>query len=79
MILLIGPFSYELHGAHASSFTIDTRGILRTARRLRYDEQSSFNVTVVVHDAGTPQRLANATVTVQVLQVNKKEYINNAI
>lgn len=69
-----GVVTYSLPDQAADDvvFTIDqTSGTLRTAKRLDYEERQVYGVTVRATDGGRPALWAEATVIVEVLDVDE--------
>ena len=72
------PLTYALGGTDADSFDIvASSGQLRTKASLNYEAQSSYSVTVSVHDGkdaqGDPSTAVDATITVTVAVGNVDE------
>ena len=72
------PLTYALGGTDADSFDIvASSGQLRTKASLNYEAQSSYSVTVSVHDGkdaqGDPRTAVDATITVTVAVGNVDE------
>ena len=72
------PLTYALGGTDADSFNIvASSGQLRTKASLNYEAQSSYSVTVSVHDGkdaqGDPRTAVDATITVTVAVGNVDE------
>ena len=72
------PLTYALGGTDADSFEIvASSGQLRTKASLNYEAQSSYSVTVSVHDGkdaqGDPRTAVDATITVTVAVGNVDE------
>ncbi|KAL0839199.1 hypothetical protein ABMA28_015971 [Loxostege sticticalis] len=72
-----GIITYSLPDQAADDvvFTIDrTSGTLRTAKRLDYEERQVYGVTVRATDGGRPALWAEATVIVEVLDVDENTH-----
>ncbi len=64
MILLIDNWYINLL---ISSFFL---GVVRTTRRIDYEENNSLNFTVVAYDSGAPPLSSTADIMVNVININ---------
>nr|XP_034825226.1 fat-like cadherin-related tumor suppressor homolog [Maniola hyperantus] len=72
-----GVVTYSLpdQPAEDAAFTVDaTSGTLRTARRLDYEERQVYGVTVRAADGGRPALWAEATLVVEVADVDENAH-----
>lgn len=66
-----GRVKYRLGmGNFNDTFQISTSGVVTLARRLDFEEKSSFSVEVIAEDMGSPGLLGVATLSVSVVNVN---------
>ncbi|KAL8207012.1 UNVERIFIED_CONTAM: Protocadherin Fat 4, partial [Gekko kuhli] len=67
-----GPFSYYLlsTGTATSYFSLSTAGVLTTTREIDKEQISSFYLSVVTRDSGTPQMSSTGTVHIKVIDQN---------
>ena len=66
-----GRLSFSLINS-AKKFKIDSEtGVLRLRRKVDYEQQNFYNVTVSVSDQGVPSLVSFATVTVNIVDVNE--------
>lgn len=67
---LNSKLTFSILNADDVPFTIDSkRGEVKTRDALNFEQQKSFSFTVEASDGGTPQRSANTTVIVNVIDV----------
>ncbi|XP_025089489.1 protocadherin Fat 4-like [Pomacea canaliculata] len=70
-----GEIKYRIRSGSRDNFDVDsTTGVMRVANdpSFDYDEYSKYEIQVIATDGGSPQRSANATVFVTVLDTNNK-------
>ncbi|XP_059061183.1 fat-like cadherin-related tumor suppressor homolog, partial [Achroia grisella] len=70
-----GVIAYSLSDSDETVFTVDsTSGTLRTAKRLDFEERQVYGVTVRATDGGRPALWAEATVIVEVVDVDENAH-----
>ena len=71
--------TYSLGGTHAASFAIvGTSGQLQTMAAVDYDTKTSYMVTVMVTDDGTPAMTASIDVTMNVTNDTTDDPVTNS-
>lgn len=65
-----GQLRFNLQGKGSENFTVDVRGFIHTATPLDYEITSSYVLTVVATDGGSPSSSASAQVNITIINVN---------